>query len=64
MVGVFELDRKGNVKESYKDNRFRFEIARGIRLMGKRFVPKDGAKFMGALEKVSGPRSLYDVKRT
>ena len=64
VIGVFELDRNGKVKESYKDNRFRFEIQRGIRLMGHRFVPKDGAKFMGALEKVYGSRSLYDVKRT
>jgi len=64
VVGVFELDRGGNVKESYKDHRFRQDIQRGIRLMGKRFVPKDGAKFMGALEKVYGSRSLYDVKRT
>jgi hypothetical protein len=64
VVGVFELGRDGNVKEQYKDHRFRRDIQQGIRLMGKRFVPKDGAKFMGALEKVYGSRSLYDVKRT
>ena len=64
VVGVFELDRDNKVKESYKDHRFRRDIQRGIRLLGRKFVPSDGPKFMGALEKVYGPRSLYDVKRT
>ena len=64
VVGVFELDRHNKVKESYKDHRFRRDIERGIRLLGRKFVPSDGPKFMGALEKVYGPRSLYDVKRT
>lgn len=64
VVGVFELDRNDKVKETYKDWRFRNDIRRGIRLMGKRIVPKDGPRFMGALEKVYGARSMYDVKRT
>jgi hypothetical protein len=64
VVGIFQLERNGNVRELYKDSRFRRDIERGIRLMGKRFVPKDGAKFMAALEKVYGHRSMYDVKRT
>ena len=64
VVGEFELDRNGKVKESYKDYRFRADIRSGIRLMGKRITPKDGARFMGALEKVFGARSMYDVKRT
>ena len=64
VVGEFELDRNGKVKESYKDYRFRADIRSGIRLMGKRITPKDGARFMAALEKVYGARSMYDVKRT
>jgi len=64
MIGQFELGRDGKVKESYRSHRFRREIQSGVRLMGKRFVPKDGAKFMVALQKVYGARSMYDVKRT
>lgn len=64
VVGVFTLDRSNKVKESYKDSRFRNEIQRGLRLMGKVITPKDGPRFMGALEKVYGARSMYEVRRS
>lgn len=64
VVGEFELDKNGKVHETYKDYRFRNDIHSGIRLMGKRITPKDGALFMGALEKVYGARSMFNVKRT
>lgn len=63
-VGSFTLDRNNKVKESYKDPRFRQDIRRGIRLLGKVIKPEDGPRFMGALEKVYGARSMYDVRRT
>lgn len=65
VVGVFELSRdRKNVREQYKDNRFKRDIQRGIYFAGKRLKPEDGPRFMYALEKMYGARSLYDVKRT
>jgi hypothetical protein len=63
-LAVFELDRDGNVKEKYRDNRFKYDIKRGIRLMNKKIKPEDGPRFMAALEKVYGARSMFDVKRS
>lgn len=64
VVGVFELTRDKKVKESYKDYRFMAEVKRGLRVMGKKIKPEDGPRFMAAIEKVYGGRSMYDVKRT
>jgi len=63
-LGVFELGRDGKVREQYRDHRFKNDIRRGIRFMGKKIKPEDGPRFMAVLEKVYGARSLYDVKRT
>jgi len=63
-LGSFELRPNKKVKESYRDGRFRVDVSRGLQVMGRRFVPKDGPAFMAALEKVYGARSMYDVRRT
>lgn len=63
-LGMFELTRDGKVKEKYRDNRFKYDIKQGIRLMGKKIKPEDGPRFMAALEKVYGARSMFDVKRS
>lgn len=64
VMGVFELTPDKKVKEKYHDHRFKSEIRRGVRLMGRTFKPEDGPRFMAALEKTYGARSMFDVKRT
>lgn len=65
VLGEFELYRDKTVDAKYKDRRFQSEIERqGVRLMGQKFKPEDGPKFMNALLKTYGSRSMYDVVRS
>ena len=61
-LAKFTMDRHGRVTESYKDFRFRQEMRHGIRLAGRVFRPKDGPKFMNALEKAYRSSSLVSVQ--
>lgn len=60
LVGMFTLDGD-QVIAKYEDPRFQREIERGVRIQGKRVLPKDGAEFLDAVRKVYGSRTLYDV---
>ncbi len=63
-LATFTLDRSGKIDEDYKDFRFRMDMRRGVRVHGRTFKPKDGAKFMAALEKAYRSSSLFDVVRS
>jgi len=63
-LAKFTLERNGKIREEYKDTRFRLDMRRGVKTHGRTFKPKDGYKFMGALEKVFSARSMFDVVRS
>jgi len=58
----FTIDRSGHVSEQYRDFRFRQDVRRGVRLGGRVFRPKDGPRFMNALEKAYRSSSLLSVQ--
>lgn len=62
LAGTFELSRSGRVKSDVRDSLLRRELASGVALPGVRLRPRDGERYLRALQKVYGGRTFYDVE--
>jgi hypothetical protein len=61
-VAEFTLDKDGKVQAKYRNYRFMDDVEDGIRVGGRKYTPKDGLKFMHALQLAYARSTLFSVK--